>query len=403
VAAIEGQVSLLATCGALILALLSTNAPAEEPPRAADSNLTPKVRGEVALYGDTSAVNVFTSAVSGALQNPVSGWSADGSYLVDVVSAASVDIVSSASNHWTEVRHAGTLGATYKSGTVGVSASGAVSREPDYFSLSGGARLRFDLADGMATPTVGYAFMHDTAGRTGTPFSVYSLELARHTISAGIEVIVDRSTFLSFNADALLENGDQSKPYRFLPVFSPGIASSIQPGASFAMVNNFRLPGRMSEHTPESRHRFALSTRLAHRLTGATLALTERLYADDWGLKASTTDMRLVLEASRRIDVWGHLRGHVQSSVDFWRLAYSAVVSDGAIQIPLYRTGDRELSALSTGTFGLGGRWRISSPDGPSQWSVGLQSDVMITFFKDALFIRERKAYLNALDLQAEF
>ena len=78
-------------------------------------------------------------------------------------------------------------------------------------------------------------------------------------------------------------------------------------------------------------------------------------------------------------------------------------LSDGAIQVPLYRTGDRELSALSTGTFGVGGRWRISAPDSPSQWSVGLQSDLMLTFFNDALFIRERKAYLNALDLQAEF
>jgi hypothetical protein len=223
-------------------------------------------------------------------------------------------------------------------------------------------------------------------------------------LSAGLELVVDRSTLLSFNADALLETGDQSKPYRFLPVFSPGVAPTIQPGASFAAVNNARLAGRMSEHDPDHRYRFALTTRLAHRFSDSTLVLSERLYADDWGLKATTTDMRWVVDASKRLEISGHLRGHVQNSVDFWNRAYSAIVSgDGGIQVPLYRTGDRELSALSTGTLGAGGRWRISSSESASQWSAGLQSDIMLTFFRDALFVRERKAIINTLELQAEF
>ena len=104
----------------------------------------------------------------------------------------------------------------------------------------------------MATASVGYSFMHDTAGRTGTPFSVFSLDLTRHAITGGVELILDRSTVLSLNADVLLERGDQSKPYRFLPVFTPAVASSVQPGASFASVNNSRLPGRMSEHDPRA-------------------------------------------------------------------------------------------------------------------------------------------------------
>ena len=144
VAATEPKASFLAACCGLLVSLLSSNAPADEPVRSADSNATPKVHGEVALYDDTSAVRVVTSALSASVENPVSGWSADGSYLVDIISAASVDIVSTASGHWNEVRHAGTLGATYKPGDIGVSASTAVSREPDYLSLSGGTRLKLD-------------------------------------------------------------------------------------------------------------------------------------------------------------------------------------------------------------------------------------------------------------------
>jgi hypothetical protein len=392
----------LTSLAGLLSLLLSVEAPAEEAPQT-EGGATPKLKGEVSMYDDTDSVNVFTSALSGSLENPVGGWSADGSYLVDVVSAASVDIVSTASSRWTEVRHAGTLGANYKPGSVGVGASGAVSTEPDYLSLAGGTRLSLDLADRMALATLGYSFLHDTAGRKGTPFSVYSLELARHTLSAGLELVVDRSTLLSFNGDALLESGDQSKPYRFLPMFSPQTAPTIQPGASLALVNNARLPGRMAEHDPDRRYRFALSARLARRFRESTLVLSQRLYADDWGLKATTTDLRYVLDASQKLEIWWHFRGYVQNSVDFWQRAYSAVVSANSIQVPLYRTGDRELSALSTGTLGIGGRWKLASPESAVQWRVGLQSDIMLTFFRDTLFVRDRKAVINTLDLQAEF
>jgi hypothetical protein len=43
------------------------------------------------------------------LKNSLEGCSLHGSYLADIVSAASVDIVSTASPRWTEVRHAGSL------------------------------------------------------------------------------------------------------------------------------------------------------------------------------------------------------------------------------------------------------------------------------------------------------
>jgi len=379
--------------------MLGADAPAEP------SNVNSKVRGEVATYSDTNAVGVVTSSLGAAAENPTSGWSADGSYLVDIVSAASVDIVSTASRRFTELRHAGTLGATYKPGNVGATASGAVSSEPDYLSRSGGARFTMDLARKTAMPSIAYAYTRDTAGRTGTPFSVFALELERHTVSAGIELVLDASTFLSFNADALFETGDQEKPYRFLPVFAPGIARMIQPGASFALVNNARLPGRMAESVPDGRRRFALSTRISRRLQGTTLVLTERLYADSWGLQASTTDLRVVFDLGRRLELWGHLRGHVQSSVDFWNVAYAAAggTADGSFALPVYRSGDRELSGLSTGTFGFGLRWKLTPPEKPLQITTGLQSDLLVTIFREALYLRNRIAYLNALDVQVDF
>ncbi|MFO0739801.1 MAG: DUF3570 domain-containing protein [Labilithrix sp.] len=366
------------------------------------SAIDEKAAAELAVYQDTNAVQVVTSSLRAGVADPLRGWSANGSYLVDFVSGASVDIVSTASSRWSEVRHAGTLAARYKPSRVSVEASGAVSSEPDYRAMSGGLVGSMEVRDKTVTPMLGYAYAHETAGRKGTPFSIYALELARHTISAGVELVLDEMTTLSITANGLFELGDQSKPYRYLPLFAREIAPRIQPGASFAIVNEARLPGRMAERVPDLRQRFALSFRFARRLARTTFVASERLYADDWGLRATTTDLRVIHDLAPRLDLSGRMRGHVQSSVDFWRRAYTADITPGGVVAPSYRTGDRELSSLSTVTAGAGLRWYLTPRTSEPRWSVGLQAEVWFTFFRDALYIRDRWAYLDALDVTVE-
>jgi hypothetical protein len=366
-----------------------------------------KMKSEVSAYADTDAVSVFTPGLEAEVKDPISGWSATGSYLVDIVSAASVDIVSTASGHWTELRHAGALSGTYKPGTFGVTAVGSVSREPDYLSLTGGGVLALELAQKTANPTLAYAYSSDTAGRAGTPFSVYSQPLARHTITGALELILDPLTLLSFSVDGIFESGDQSKPYRFIPLFAPGVAAQVPRGASVDLVNALRLPGRTNEHLPDTRSRIALSGRVAQRLSGSTLVLSERLYADSWGLKASTTDLRFVADLSRRVFLWTHLRGHLQGQVSFWQRAYTAHLNDpsgpGVYTLPALRTGDREEGPLSAATFGAGARWNVGPATKLSAWSLVFQADMFTTFFNDALFVQSREGYLGVFQVEAEF
>jgi len=363
------------------------------------------VKSEVSAYADTDAVSVFTPAVEGSIKDPISGWSATGSYLVDIVSAASVDIVSTASGHWTEVRQAGGLSGTYKPGSVGLTASGSVSREPDYLSLSGGGVLALELAQKTANPTLAYTYTSDTAGRAGTPFSVFSQPLVRHTITGALELILDPLTLVSFSTDGIFESGDQSKPYRYVPLFRPADVPSIPRGASVDFVNARRLPGRMNEHLPDTRSRFALSGRVAQRLSGSTLILSERFYADSWGLKASTTDLRFVADASRNLFLWVHLRGHFQGGVSFWKRAYAGDFNPqtGSYVVPALRTGDREEGPLSAATFGGGARWNIGPATRPTALSLVPQADMFVTLFNVALFVQTREGFLSVLQLEAEF
>jgi hypothetical protein len=360
---------------------------------------------EIAGYNDSDHVTVFTPSVSAGVDN-VSGASLNGTYLVDVVSAASADIVSTASRRWEEVRQAGSLATQYKPHDFGVGIGGSVSSEPDYLSYGAYGTLVKDFDEKNWTLKFGYGFSHDTIGRCGvgggcTPTSVFSRDLQRGAFNASLGWVVDRESLASLTADLVIENGDQSKPYRYIPMFSPGVAPGVPKGASIDWVNANRLPERPLEQLPLSRRRVAITARYAHRFDGSTLRLEERFYDDDWGLFASTTDARWVFDLGRRFELWPHARFHGQSSVVFWKRAYVSASSTGW-NLPEYRTGDRELGPLMTVEGGFGLRWYVGGGADPQKFMLQLSWDGMYSAFLDDLYLNDRTATLGALVFQGE-
>jgi hypothetical protein len=368
------------------------------------SDLVAKVGTEISGYTDSDAVTVVTPTISGSVENPLSEWSVGGRYLVDVVSAASVDIVATASQAWREVRQEGSLSAAGKIGEVAVGASGGVSVEPDYVSGAGGGTLGFDFYEKNVTTIFGYSYGHDTIGRTGTPFSVFSRNVDRHSLNGGLTVIVNRSTLLALVTDVIIENGDQSKPYRYIPMFAPSTVARVPNGASIDVVNALRLPERPLEQLPLSRDRFALTARLAHRFTDSTIRLEERFYQDTWGLTATSTDLQYIIDLGRRVSIWPHARLHLQAPVTFWQRAYDVVYTPGgAWNIPALRTGDRELGPLRALTGGGGLRVAVGPDTDPTSWVIGLRGDAIYTGFLDDLYITQRTSGFGALTLDTVF
>jgi hypothetical protein len=132
------------------------------------------------------------------------------------------------------------------------------------------------------------------------------------------------------------------------------------------------------------------------------LRLDERFYADDWGLRATTTDARYSLDLGRRLAIWPHLRFHAQTGVRFWHRAYEAERKpSGEWQLPAYRTGDRELGPLYTLTLGAGARLRLGSDVRTRFWLV-LEADGAMTRYLDALFLLRRRALFSTLAFEAE-
>ena len=374
--------------------MLATNA------ARAEGTTTTKATTEVAGYTDSVGVSVFTPSVGASVDSPTSGWGANGRYLVDVVSAASPDIVATASPRWSEVRHAGNLGARYKPGRFGIGLGGAASYTPDYLAMSGNVQLVQELDDKNLTLVEGYSFGRDTIGRVGTPFSVFSRELTTHAFTLGLSRVVNPALVVGLYADAMFERGDQSKPYRYIPIFAPEIAPTVPRGASAITVADSRLVARPIEQLPLARDRWAVTGRMGWRTEHTTLRLEQRLYTDSWNLKATTTDLRWFVDVAERVTIWPHLRVHVQSGADFWQRAYSA---RSASDLPALRTGDRELGPLSN--FGLGGgiRFALGKAGAKDDLVLSFTGDGTWTSFTDAIYVKDRFSGLGATTLEVTF
>lgn len=375
-------------------------APEAKPP--SKSNLVGRVSSEVSLYKDTEAVTVVTPTIGASIENPLSEWSISGRYLVDIVSAASVDIVATASRAWKEVRNEGQFDGAYKIGPVDLAASGGVSREPDTLNWAVGGNLGLDLAQKNVTVLAGYAFNHDTYGITGTPFSVFSNVVVSHTINGAVTVLVNRDTIMAAVGDVIIESGDSSKVYRYVPMFAPNVASTLPNGASIDMVNAERLDLKPREQLPTSRDRFALTARIAHRFSTSTLRVSERFYRDTWGLTASTTDVKYIFDVGERVSLWPHARLHIQTPVSFWQRAYTATLSPtGQWEVPAIRTGDRELGPLRGLTGGAGIQIKIGPSSSPADFTLSLEGQAIWTAYLDDLYISNRVSGLGALTLEA--
>ncbi len=361
-------------------------------------NLT--VGTELSGYHDSDHVDVVSPAFYARVENPTDGWGFGGSFVVDVVTAASTDIVATASPRWTELRYAPALSGHKKISDVDVGLRGNISVEPDYLATSVGASASADLVQKTVTPSLSYEFSYDISGRAGTSFDAFSRPLNRHGLDLGVTFVVDKASFFTVSSTLVFESGDSSKPYRYVPVFDPDVAALVQPGQSIDSVLLARAVDRPLEQLPTSRQRFALAARYARRFASSTARAEERLYTDNWGLKASTTDATYFIDVTKDLRVWPHMRFHMQSGVDFWKLAYVTTLTSKGGTIPVFRTGDRELGPLWSLTGGGGVRLAL---DDEGAYALIASADVVYSRFLDHLFVLQRFGYFGQTTLEVEF
>jgi len=363
---------------------------------------------EVTSYNDDDHCDVLSPALTLAAVQPTDGWNVGGAVIVDVVSTASIDIVTTASPRFDDVRFGASLGGGYKLGPVTPAISGSISMESDYIGRTIGGSVSTDLADKMITPYAGYAFSLDLLGRADTEFDVFSRDIYKHTLSFGSSIIFDASTLGVVAGTIVVEDGDTSKPYRYVAMFDPDQVDTLPRGATPELVSRLRNSAP-PDQLPTTRQRYALLLRGAHRFDEATLRGSERLYIDSWGQMASSTDVRFLWDfwaaesegsdiGYPQLRLTPHARFHIQGPVDFWRRAYVGVFPGvDAADYPVFRTGDRELGPLFGVTAGSGIRVGLTEV-----LALSFQAEGIYTQFLDHLYIFDRWGLFTASTLEIE-
>lgn len=251
-------------------------------------------------------------------------------YLVDVVSSASVDVVTAATTAFRDTRHEVTAGAGYRDGTNTAEVGYVFSRENDWQSHNvefGGSRdfLRHNLTVGL-----GGSLSFNDIGRSGDLNFHRSMNL--YGVSASLGGTPTRRDVLSLSYSLAYLDGYQASPYRYV-----------------IFVDEQGLRQSLPEIVPDTRLRHALALRWKrHVLRDSAIGLHARAYFDDWQVMSLTAGFEYLV-ALGNFTLSPHLRGYVQRHAGFYQEQYTQRVN--------FMTFDRELSSFIDGFLGLRALW----------------------------------------------
>jgi hypothetical protein len=286
--------------------------------------------------------------------------SLSGSYYVDMVSNASIDVVTTASPY-KETRNEYNLGADYMVRDATVSVSTSHSKEPDYIAASTSVDVAQEVFGGMTTLSLGFTRGHDQVGRKDIGF----FDTATHwRYRLGMTQILTPSWLASVNFEAISDDGFLGSPYRVARIFGSTVPES----------------------NPRTRTSRALQLRTVNEVApGNAVRVDYRYFQDTWGIKAHTGELGYSRGFTDRWLVDWYARYYTQSKALFY--------SDDAQVETTYLSRNRQLSTFKTVTLGAKAAYTVKSV--PGRYEVKLNGAYELIRYKFADFtdVRNGKAY----------
>lgn len=349
------------------------------------------------VYDDTDNVTTFSPRLSLRRHLDADGSSIGAYTLLDVVSAASVDVVSQATPGFLEARtEAGVDASAAFEGDHLASVSYRFSIEPDYMSHGGRISLRSRLGTPDSVLSVAYGLTGDVVGRSGTPWSSFSPNLFTHAAEISLTQTLGPETVLRGVYALTLQHGYLEKPYRHVPLFDAAVLDALARNGerlTLESFDGFRLPARPPESVPDLRVGHALGVRalLSIGPIEGSVRADYQFFFDDWGMTAHAVELALTGTATTGLRLVGYGRFYAQTAVSFWRRTYGVTDVDS---VPVFRTLDRDLSSYHALTGGLRVEWEVDDVGGY------LDGALTWTQYDDFLFLDERIALLGQVGVR---
>jgi hypothetical protein len=263
-----------------------------------------------------------------------------GNYYVDMVSSASIDVVTTASPY-TEERKQWSLGMDYLRGNTTMRVNYTSSEESDYDAETVSFAVSQDMFGDLTTLTLSYALGDDLVRRVDD--LGFERDLDKQIYSVGLTQILTKNLISTVNFETITDEGYLNNPYRSVRYFDPtsAVGYSFEP-----------------ELYPNTRTSNALGIRARYFLPyRAAIEGEYRFFTDTWDIEGHTASLTY-------IHPWGDwtftgkFRYHDQTGAHF----YSDLFSQS--EATNFRGRDKELSALQSYTFKIQAAYEFLNDDG---------------------------------------
>ena len=258
-------------------------------------------------------------------------------YYVDMISSASIDVITTASPY-TEERTQYSLSADYLRGNTTMSMGYTNSTESDFDANTYSLSLSQDMFGQLTTLTLSYAYGDDTVGRSDDPN--FSEDNSRQQYGVGITQILTRNMIAALNVEVITDEGFLNNPYRsvrFLDTNSP-VGFSFEP-----------------ELYPRTRTTNAVGIRTKYYLPyRAALEAHYRYFNDTWDIESHTGSIAYV-HPWRDFTFTAKYRYHDQTGAHFFRDLFARSEATN------FRGRDKELSPLRSQTMRLSAAYEFIS------------------------------------------
>jgi len=263
-----------------------------------------------------------------------------GNYYVDMVSSASIDVITQASPY-KEEREQWSLGMDYLRGNTTMRVNYTSSVESDYDAETVSFSVSQDMFGDLTTLTLGYALGNDLVGRSDDP--LFERTLDKQIYSVGLTQILTKNMISTLNFETITEEGMLNNPYR---------------SVRYADLGNALGYSYEPELYPNTRTSNALGIRARYFLPyRAAIEAEYRFYTDTWDIEGHTGALSYI-HPWGDFTFTGKFRYHNQTGAHFYNDLFPRA------QATNFRGRDKEISPLTSYTFKLKAAYEFLSDDG---------------------------------------
>ena len=316
-----------ATAGIILLALM----------RASIAGVLPDDRSDI-LYHLYDGGGVTIDGPSLLVRKQVAqNVSLVGNYYVDMVTSASIDVVTTASPY-TEERKQWSLGMDYLHRNTTLSMAYTSSVESDFDATTYSFTVSQDMFGDLTTLTLSYALGNDVVGRSDD--ETFARENTRQHYGIGLTQILTRNLITTLNIETITDEGYLNNPYRSVRYADPDspVGYSFEP-----------------ELYPNTRTSNAVGLRARYFLPYRAAVQTEyRYFTDTWDIESHTAAISYI----HPMDDWTFTvkyRWHDQTGAHFYQDLFSRSEATN------FRGRDKEMGPLTSQTIKLAASYEFLS------------------------------------------